>query len=370
MQRMSPGNCRSSRFSLKAIMLLSIAALVLAGCGTSYWTNITEKGLAPSVVSSISSVVTDPAHDIIYTTTSGQGVWRCTNPGTNPNWTHMLGGAKLDFVSCVLYEPTHNVLYAAANSGVYRWANPASSASWNSANGVGGNSSLAYDPARDMLYAGTMAGVYGCTNPASSPVWADTGGGVEGSSIYSLVCDPAHNVLYAGTDTQGLGIWKYQGGVWTNLDKNFSASKSIGSAWSLAYDSARDVLYAVTDKGILRCAKPGTTPSWASISEGMSSYTFGSLAYDPGHNMLYAGAVVPGPPPTPIGTKVPTPKVNTKSHGVWACANPNTNSSWTDTGGALISQDIEDVCFDATQRVLYAVAVQKAVWRYKPPANH
>lgn len=357
-----------------AIVLLSVSMLALAGCGPSNWTNITENRLTPSVALSIHSIVSDPSHDVLYAAGGGQGVWRCTAPGTKPTWTHMVGGVSLDYVTSLFYEPSHNVLYVAANSGVYRWANPASSASWETTNCVGGNCSLAYDPTHDVLYAGTMAGVYRCTDPADYPVWANTGGGVDGSTVTALIFDQAYQVLFAGTDTQGIGIWKYQGGTWTNTDRNFSASKSIGIAGSLAYDPARDILYASSGQGILRCMNAETAPSWAKMGGAVNSYTIGSVAYDPACNVLYAGAYVPGPyvpPMQHLYTEGPStsPKVDTRSRGVWACSNPDTNPTMTNTGGAASTQDIHDLYFDPAQRVLYAVSAQKSVWRYKPLAK-
>lgn len=373
MRRISRGNRNGLQCALIAVMLLSLAALFLAGCGPTYWTNITGKRLAPSVASSIRSIVSDPTRDILYAATSGQGVWRCTAPGTNPTWTHMVGGAPLDYVTSVLYEPSHNVLYVAANSGVYSWADPASSASWKTTNGVGDNGPLAYDPAHDVLYAGTNAGVYRCTDPASSPAWADTGGGVDGSGIGSLLFDQPHQVLFAGTDTQGLGVWKYQGGTWTNTDKNFSASQSIGSAGPLAYDPTRDILYMSNEKEVLRCTRAENAPSWERMGGAVNSYTIGSVAYDQASNILYAGAYIPSAEtePFPINAErsSPAPRVNTHSTGVWACSNPDTSPIMTNTGGAVGSQNVDNLHFDSARRVLYAVSIQKAVWRYKPPAN-
>jgi len=254
-------------------MLLSLAALFLAGCGPTYWTNITGKRLAPSVASSIRSIVSDPTRDILYAATSGQGVWRCTAPGTNPTWTHMVGGAPLDYVTSVLYEPSHND----------------------------------------------------------------------------------------------------QGGTWTNTDKNFSASQSIGSAGPLAYDPTRDILCMSNEKEILRCTRAENAPSWERMGGAVNSYTIGSVAYDQASNILYAGAYIPSAEtePFPINAErsSPAPRVNTHSTGVWACSNPDTSPIMTNTGGAVSSKDIGDLYFDPAQRVLYVVAGQKAVWRYKPPAN-
>lgn len=344
---------------VSALMVLSLAGLLLAGCGSSSWTNISLKSPKGSGGAAFAC---DPAHDILYVGGFG-GVSRCANPDTNPTWTRMVGGVKLEFVDALVYDATHDVLYAGASGGVYSCASPASSASWKTTNGVGANHSLAYDSRDNTLYAGTSAGVYRCTNPESSPSWANTGGGVDGSTVSGLIYDPGHHVIYAGTDSQGIGVWRYQGGTWTNTDKDYATSKTIGSAGGLAYDPTHNILYATSEnfydtdnttsrKGVLRCTKPDTDPTWTSVAGRLKSYTVGSLAYDPASNILYAGAYVYEPPMI-LGMS-PEPEVNTRSHGVWAGVNPDTNPDWTDTGGGVSSQGIGGLIFDSAHGVLYA----------------
>ena len=365
MRRVTSGYRMASHSTVIVFVVLSIIGLMLAGCGSSSWTSITAKRLNSSVGSIIGSLAFDSGHDTLYAAISDRGVWRCTNPDTSPAWQRMLGGVSLDYVYCLAYDPNHDVLYAGAGSGVFSYADPRSSSVWKSASGVGLNYSLAYDAIDNVLYAGTNAGVYRCINPASSPAWENTGGGVDGSTIYSLTFEPAHHILYAGTDTQGIGVWKYQSGTWTNSDTNAGTSKSIGSTRSLAYDSAHDILYAATGRGILRCAKPETAASWARAGGEVSSYSFSSIAYDQAHNILYAGAFVRLLTDGLMGSAT---KADTHSHGVWACSSPDTKPVWTNTGGEVSSEDIRDLVYDPVRGVLYA-ATERGAWRYTTKAN-
>lgn len=366
-----------------ALLVFSLAGLLVAGCGSSSWTNIVLK----SPQSGGAAFSFDQAHDILYTGAYG-GVWRCANPDKKPAWTKIVGGVKVEQVSALVYDPAHDLLYAGASAGVYSCANPASSASWKTTNGVGLNFALAYDSSDNILYAGTNAGVYACTDPAGSPSWAHTGGGVDGSTVSSLLYDPTHDVLYAGTDSQGIGVWRYQVETWTNTDKDYAKSKTIGSSGDLAYDATHNILYATAEssheidntnspKGVLRCTKPDTDPTWTSVPGQLGSYTVGALAYDPAKNILYAGAYV-WEQPSPFTTMSSAPKVNTKSHGVWAGANPDTNATWTDTGGGVSAQGIGGLILGSEGGALYAAAsgvrdfedpqtpvTGAGTWRYK-----
>ena len=341
--------------------MLTGVVLSLGGCNRvrSHWTNISagEKDAGGG------SFAYDAAHDVLFVS-AANGVLRCTAPGTKPAWTHMVGGRKVDYVASLCYDSVHNVLYAAAGSGVYSWAGPEGAGAWKTMNGVGDNFSLAYDDSGDVLYAGTRGGVYRCTNPASSPAWAVVDGGPRGATTLSLLYDSTRRVLFAGTDSQGIGVWKYQGGVWTNLDRNFSKSRSIGHGGALAYDSSRDILYTPGRQGILRCAKAATDPSWRTVG-GVGSYYFSAVAIDTTKNVLYAGAYVPLPD-NPYLETAPgaTPKINQNSHGVFACANPDSRPAWTNTGGALSSKNIGDLAYDPGHRMMYAAAGAEGAWRY------
>jgi hypothetical protein len=359
------------------LVVLAITTLTACGCGSGPWVNITATRVSPKVAGFIRSFAYDYRHDLLFATTADRYVLRCAGSDTDPRWTPMVGGYKLEGASNLCYDPGHNVLYAASGSGVYSWAAPEGQSTWKTTNGVGQNFCLAYDPTIDVLYAGTRAGVYRCTNPSTSPAWADTVGGIEGATTGSLLFDQSRHVLFAATDTQGIGVWKYQGGTWTNLDPDFRTSKTIGSVASLCYDPARDILYAVNGRfgtgWIMRCRNATTAPSWSKIASPSSLY-FGPMVFDQPRDVLYAGAYIPIPPDIPLGTKeeLTTPKRLENSHGVFACAHPDVKPEWTNTGGVVSSKDIAHLLLDTRHGALYASAVlieQGDVWLYETRAG-
>jgi hypothetical protein len=74
-------------------------------------------------------------------------------------------------------------------------------------------------------------------------------------------------------------------------------------------------------------ALAGTT--WTDTGGGVSSYEIQSLAYDSGHNMLYAG---------------------TYGGGVWKYD----GTTWTALGGGVSGYDIQVLAYDSTHNLLYA----------------
>ena len=105
------------------------------------------------------------------------------------------------------------------------------------------------------------------------------------NSDYSLAYDSAHNVLYAAfqySPSTG-GVWKYDGKSWTDTGGDDY------SIVSLAYDRKHNLLYAGTlgDKsGVLKY----TGTEWVNTGGGVLGFWVTCLAYDSAHNLLYAGA--------------------------------------------------------------------------------
>src|SRR5674536_120004 len=104
-----------------------------------------------------------------------------------------------------------------------------------------------------------------------------------------------------------MGVWKYDGTNWTNTGGAFPSGAGSGIN-SLAYDSGHNLLYAST-----WC--PGEVWKYNGsvwTNTGVSSYMniVDSLAYDSGHNLLYAGTDV----------------------GVWEYD----GAGWTNTGGVVV----------------------------------
>lgn len=368
-------------FLVTAIILTAIVALALGGCVSqetaSSWVDLTTGKLGGTGEAGISCIAFDPTHDILFAGT-GDGVSRCTSPRTNPIWTKMAGGTKLEWISTLLYEPTHSVLYAAGGPGVYRWTNPEGSGAWTTTNGVGNNISLAYDPEQNILYSGTGAGPYRCADPTGSPSWAQMEGGARGAGTGSLLYDQGRHVLFAATNTQGKGVWKYQDETWTNLDVDFASSDTIGGSTQLAYDSRRDVLYqaglnhsSVNETpitGIKRCENATTAPSW-SLLKGQNPYYFSPLAYDKDNDVLHAGAFVARLPELlERNPNAPEPPFNKSSHGLFSIADPSSEPMWTNAGGPAKSSDVTRITLDPVHHCLYVIT-PGALWRYTPPTQ-
>jgi len=61
------------------------------------------------------------------------------------------------------------------------------------------------------------------------PSWNDTGGKVSKFTFISLVYDAVNRVLYAGTD--GHGVWRYDGSVWTSTGGGISSNDIVSLAF-------------------------------------------------------------------------------------------------------------------------------------------
>jgi len=108
------------------------------------------------------------------------------------------------------------------------------------------------------------------------------------------------------------------------------------SGYSLAYDSGHNLLYAGTyGQGVWKY--DGTT--WTNTGGGVSSYEIYSLAYDSGRNLLYAG---------------------TNDHGVWKYD----GTTWTDTDGGVSSYRVPSLACDSGHDLLYAGTSKNGVWKY------
>jgi len=237
------------------VSVLALCMLTVAGCGNGTWTNtggaVSKFGAGP--------LVYDSTHNVLYagceqqvdvTGETARGVWKYD--GTN--WTNT-GGAVSSFeIDSLAYDPTHNLLYAGAGNRVFKY----DGTSWTDTGGAVEDTSgdgLLYDATHNLLYAGSYGpGVWKYDGTS----WASTGGGVSSYKIDSLAYDPGHNLLYASCEvmpsvmassSKSKGVWKYNGSTWTNTGGPVS-----NYLVSLAYDSAHNLLYA----GCIELSKSGT----------------------------------------------------------------------------------------------------------------
>lgn len=142
----------------------------------------------------------------------------------------------------------------------------------------------------------TSGGVSGKAN------WTNTGGKVSNFRTGALVYDSTHNVLYAGFEQQvevtgetaGRGVWKYDGKSWTDTGGDISNYHVA----SLAYDSTNNLLYVGCYKlspGEISSLEPHGVgvwkyngKTWSDTGGRVKSFEASALAYDSARNILYA----------------------------------------------------------------------------------
>ncbi|MHB8895845.1 MAG: beta propeller repeat protein, partial [Candidatus Geothermincolia bacterium] len=118
---------------------------------------------------------------------------------------------------------------------------------------------LVFDGSHDVLYALNSNGLWRCDDPHGSQTWQDIANSHDTSDSYSLVYDDAHNILYA---VLGSGTWRIENPgatpTWTRIG-------SASYPGRLVYDVGHDVLYLASD-GIYRCTNPGVSPAFERIA--------------------------------------------------------------------------------------------------------
>lgn len=233
-----------------------------------------------------------------------------------------------------------------------------SSSSWkNTGGGLSSYdvASFAYDSAHDVLYAGTQYhGVWRCDSPRTSPQWINTGGGLASYGIYALAYDPTRDIVYAGGYEPGGAANSVMRGVWrcTNPRTSPTWTETGGSissylVYALAYEPTHDVLYAGTDHGIWRASRPNDATSWSSTGGVLSASPVKSLVYDATHDILYAGAENAG--------------------GVWYCSTPDSTPSWSSTKGDFNGTSVDALSYDSKRDILYAGTSGTGVRRCTSP---
>jgi len=226
------------------------------------------------------------------------------------------------------------------------------SATWTNTGGKVSNfgvDSLVYDSAHNVLYAGCEEQVGQAGETAGRGVWkydggswTDTGRAISPYYIASLAYDSTHNLLYAGCykmspgevssqEIHGVGVWKYNGKTWTDT----GGPKKPSHVVALAYDSAHRVLYAAcassylsTTGGVWKYDGKG----WTDTGLDSSRYSISSFAYDVKHNLLYAGIL--------------------SGSGVLKY----TGTEWIDTGWGVSAYWVNCLAYDSARNLLYAGA--------------
>ena len=228
------------------------------------------------------------------------------------------------------------------------WVDISKPIKWKSFN------TMVYDSSHDVLYSivtsqtnasEVVREVWRCANPYTSPSWADIGGDLGSQGLVDLTFDSAHNVVYALTSKTG--VWRCD-----NPDTSpwWSRIGGVGPCYwgDLVYDPVHDRLYTApfqltsrdrfVQLGIWRCDNPATGPVWSQLSgdPDSDSQVFRYLAYDSVRDILYMS-----------------------SGDVWRCVNPGHAPSWTQIsqqaleGGRLIYDSVHNVLFAQGNMDLY-----------------
>ncbi len=183
---------------------------------------------------------------------------------------------------------------------------------------------------------------------ASEASWEDSGGPGSGD-VLSLQWDAGRNVLYA--QFTGRGIWKYQDSLWLDLGLDARNTSGLSDHRPFVFDSTHNLIFAPSDRGIMRCDHPEASPTWNDL--GWSDPGLYPLVYDPVENVLYA-AFQPESA-WPFGGQI------------WRCNNPDTDPTWTDTNSPANSY-FDDLKIDTIHNVLYAFTAQGGLWRCDNPS--
>ena len=288
----------------------------------------------------------------------------------NGTWTSTGGEVSKFDASPLVYDSTHNVLYAGCEQQVGQAGETAGRGVWKYDGGswtdTGGAithyyiASFAYDSTHNLLYAGCYKMSPGEVSGQeihgvgvwkyNGKTWTDTGGPKKPSHVVALAYDSAHRVLYAACESSYLsttgGVWKYDGKRWTDTGLD-SSRYSISS---FAYDVKHNLLYAgiLSGSGVLKY----TGSEWLDTGWGVSTYWVNCLAYDSARNLLYAGA------------GAGTADINHFGHSVWKYDGTN----WTDTSGAVSNYSVNSLACDSAHNTIYASCYQnaggKGVWKY------
>lgn len=319
-------------FSIITVLLLTAACLLApvlnsqSALASSSWSSTGTAWPGYSEVP-IWSLAYDSAHNLLYTGTQANGVWKYNGS----SWKNTGGALANKRVTRVAYDSNHDILYAGcANDKVWKYKG----GTWTSTGGItsiysSGSTitALCYVPEQNLLYAESGNGNLWTYNGST---WTETMGPGD---PYDFAYDPNHDILYASN--YQYGVWKCQGGIWSKIwkDPNSPAHDSC------AYDPVHNILYVGTGDGVWKYN--GST--WKKT--GGFSYRALSLTYDSKHNMLYAGG---------------SSGALSAGKGVWKY----NGSTWKNTGGSVSNMLVHSLEYDSVHNILYAGTEGYGVYKY------
>ena len=331
---------KASVFTAAAIALVTVLVLSTGALAGYPWVDM-GGGMSGY---EIEALCMDRVRNILYVGTDS-GVFRCANPDSSSRvWSPINAGLGNTSVHALAYDQGANILYAGTEDDVWRRPGPHQAGLWADIGGPMGDitvPALAYDEDSDMLFAGTNGGanpgVWRLSQPANhsnwfrdngSPVgwinkllvydgmllmglpghqgirrcddptatlplaWKDIGGGASqlgSATVNGFVVDEEKGIAYViEEDGTRHRVWRSKnplagsGVSWTSL----SWPGSGGSLSHLALDTAKNVLYASSLNGVLRCDTPDGTPGWSDTG-GLENQ--GPMVYDDDRQLLYVG---------------------------------------------------------------------------------
>jgi len=335
----------------KFFYLIIICALYFTTNLDAQWS---QSGLDGYFIRTINSTGTN-----IFVGTSGDGIFRSTNNGTN--WTAVSAGLTNLYVNAFTVSGT-NLFAGTEGNGVYRSTNNGASwsatgtlstpyvyalavsgtdifagadgdgvfrstnngASWTLVStGLTNTRVFALATSGTNLFAGTFggAGVYRSTNNGAS--WTSAGSGLTNTSVNTLLVSGSN--LYAGTE-DGIFLSTNNGTSWT------SASNGLTNTFVHALVISGSNLYAGTEDGVFHSIDNGA--NWTAINNGLTNPTIFALAvYD---TNLFAGSNGNGIWKRPIDSVVPVEltsfTANTNGNSVslsWSTSTETNNSGFS-----------------------------------------
>ena len=232
---------------------------------------------------SIQTLLIDPiTTTTLYAGTDLLGIFKSTDGGVN--WNTINNGTAYPSGEIAINPITPTILYAGANSALFKTTNGGTS--WSNS-GAPCNRIFAIDPQTpNTVYSGSGSNVCKSVDDGATKNTSGLGGS---ASIQDLVIDPlTSTILYVGTSSNGVKKSTNGGTTWGASNTGLTEL----NVRVLAIDpQTPSTLYAGTYAGgIFKTTNGGA--SWSASSNGLSNLNIRTLAVDPQTpTTIYAGTL-------------------------------------------------------------------------------
>jgi len=242
------------------------------------WTPEVWRSVGPDG-GNITALAVYPADEsIMYAATSGNGVFRSTDGGSN--WEYRFDPGLWWGITAIAVAPTDPLVVYASNGSLYRSGDGGHT--WVSCGCGTGIDQVLVDPSdAQVLYLRTSSGILKSTNGGSSCFAADSGLWSDASVI--AINPQTPTTLYAG----------FSGGLWRSTDGGTTWSMSsdglANTVKSIAFDPVQpSIMYAGSYAKIYKSTDGGAT--WAGMPGTLPSGFVYSVAPDPTRpSTIYVG---------------------------------------------------------------------------------